>query len=239
RNRLLNELASDWLCMFPLLSVTHNYRLQHSAHHKFVNDPQRDPDMTLLQAGGHRFRHPMPRRQFLWECVVKRLVWVPGLLHYTLIRSRSSTLSAGSGPYRAKREPARFLALPGALHLFSLVVLANLLAALRQPLLLAVVPACLWAVVMTLYGLAPANWYPEPAVKPVVSPRWWTLCRLTYSTVLLTGLSWMTYLTGKPWGLYYVVLWIVPLLWVFPFLMILREEVQHGGAGRGRLRHAR
>src|SRR5947209_4751710 len=40
RNRLFNELASDWLCMFPLFSSTHFYRLQHLAHHQFVNDPE-------------------------------------------------------------------------------------------------------------------------------------------------------------------------------------------------------
>src|SRR5262249_30044834 len=89
------------------------------------------------------------------------------------------------------------------------------------------------------YALAPERWYPEPLVKPEVGPRWWTLSRLTYSTVLLTGLGWMTYLTGKPWGLYYVLLWIIPLLTVFPFLMMLREEIQHGHAGQQRPPHSR
>src|SRR5690242_6788098 len=28
RNRRLNELASDWLCMFPMWGITHNYRVQ-------------------------------------------------------------------------------------------------------------------------------------------------------------------------------------------------------------------
>src|SRR5579884_2930465 len=43
RNRLLNELVSDWFCMFPVFSTTHNYRHQHLAHHQHVNDPGRDP----------------------------------------------------------------------------------------------------------------------------------------------------------------------------------------------------
>ena len=42
RNRWLNELASDWLCMYPLFTTTYMYRLQHLAHHQFVNDPERD-----------------------------------------------------------------------------------------------------------------------------------------------------------------------------------------------------
>src|SRR5947209_15178520 len=39
KNRLFNDLASDWLCMFPLFGSTQHYRLQHIAHHQFVNDP--------------------------------------------------------------------------------------------------------------------------------------------------------------------------------------------------------
>src|SRR5262249_9786497 len=46
RNRTFNELASDWFCLFPLFSSTHHYRLQHLAHHQFVNDPDRDPDVS-------------------------------------------------------------------------------------------------------------------------------------------------------------------------------------------------
>src|SRR5262245_28967141 len=45
-NRRLNEFISDWFCLFPLFSSTHHYRLQHLAHHQFVNDPQRDPDVS-------------------------------------------------------------------------------------------------------------------------------------------------------------------------------------------------
>jgi len=33
RHRLLNELTSDLLCMFPVWSTTHHYRIQHLAHH--------------------------------------------------------------------------------------------------------------------------------------------------------------------------------------------------------------
>ena len=38
-NRKLNELASDWLAAFPILTTTYHYRLHHLAHHQFVNDP--------------------------------------------------------------------------------------------------------------------------------------------------------------------------------------------------------
>ena len=58
KNRYWNDLASDLLCMFPLYSSTHHYRLQHIAHHQFVNDPERDgpeliePALRLARTAG-------------------------------------------------------------------------------------------------------------------------------------------------------------------------------------------
>src|SRR5438067_10651805 len=36
RNRWLNELASDWLCMFPIFTTTYSFRLFHLSHHQFI-----------------------------------------------------------------------------------------------------------------------------------------------------------------------------------------------------------
>ena len=51
-HRVLNELASDWFCMFPIWSVTNNYRIQHLAYHQYVNDPESPPGPELH--GGKR-----------------------------------------------------------------------------------------------------------------------------------------------------------------------------------------
>ena len=64
RNRKLNELASDFLCMFSVWSTTHHYRLQHMAHHQFPNDPQRDPDVAQMEGSGHSFHFPMSAGPF-------------------------------------------------------------------------------------------------------------------------------------------------------------------------------
>ena len=51
RARYANALASDWFCMYPLFGSTQHYRLQHIAHHQFVNDPDRDPDVSPVSMG--------------------------------------------------------------------------------------------------------------------------------------------------------------------------------------------
>src|SRR5712691_9178477 len=65
KNRFINDLVSDWLCMFPLFSSPQHYRLQHIAHHQFVNDPDRDPDISQLQTSGHWLNFPVARGTFL------------------------------------------------------------------------------------------------------------------------------------------------------------------------------
>src|SRR2546423_416623 len=107
RNRRLNELASDFLCMFPVWSTTHLYRMQHLAHHQFPNDPERDPDVLQMEASGHRFEFPMPPGQFIWECVIKQLVWLPGLIRYIRMRAKFAATGEGSGPYKTRKTRAK------------------------------------------------------------------------------------------------------------------------------------
>jgi fatty acid desaturase len=239
RNRRLNELASDWFCMFPLLSVTHNYRLQHLAHHQFVNDEARDPDLGFMKAVGHCYRVALPRWPFVRRCVARRFLWVPGLVRYIRVRAQHTAAGGGSGPYQGKGKRSRFLVTVGIVYILSLVGVLTALAYLASPWLLAAVPAAMLAAVLTFYLLAPERLYPHSLVRPDVPPRWYTLLRMTHLTLLLSAVAWLSYLTDRPWGLYFVVLWVVPLLTVFPFLMILREDVQHGDAGRGRFDHTR
>jgi len=239
RNRLLNELASDWLCMFPLLSLTHNYRLQHLSHHQYVNHPEHDPDLIFMRAVRHCFRPHMPRWAYLSQCVIRRLLWVPGLVRYIRVRARYTATGSGSGPYQGRRPRSRLLIGVGIGYFLALAVTMTALAAWGNPRLLALVPAAMLAVVAGFYALVPDRLYPQTLVKPDVPPRCYTLLRMTYMTLLYTGLAWLGYLTDRPWGLYYVLLWVVPLLTAFPFFMILREEVQHGHTDRGRFTSTR
>jgi fatty acid desaturase len=239
RNRVLNELASDWFCMFPLWSVTNNYRTQHLAHHQYVNDPERDPDLSFMEESGHHFPFPMSRGRFFWACVVKTALWVPGLIRYARIRSRHINLGTGVGPYAPRRKGSRWLIPIGAAYVLTLVGTLGGLVTLGDPWLLAGVPAGLWLLIVAFYGLLPERYYPQSLIKPDVSRRWVSVLRVSHITLVFTCLAWLTYVTGQPWALYYAVLWVVPLLTTFAFFMILREGIQHGALGRERFLHTR
>src|SRR4029079_14247806 len=74
-NRKLNELASDWLAAFPILTTTYHFRLHLLAHNQFVNDPERDPDSSQLHESDHWLDFPVTHVEMLWA-LLKQL-WIP------------------------------------------------------------------------------------------------------------------------------------------------------------------
>jgi fatty acid desaturase len=127
----------------------------------------------------------------------------------------------------------------GVAYVLTLMGTLTGLVLLGDPRLLAVVPAGLWLLILGFYALVPERHYPQSLIKVDVSRRWVTVLRMTHITLVFTTLAWLTYLTGEPWALYYALLWVVPLLTTFAFLMILREGIQHGALGRERFLHTR
>src|SRR5207253_7717712 len=63
--------------------------------------------------------------------------------------------------------------------------------------------------------------------------------RVAHFTLMLCAVAWLTVLTGRPWWLYYLVLWIVPLGTAFAFFMVVRQIVQHGNADQERFTNTR
>lgn len=178
KNRILNEVVSDWLCSYPLFSSTHQFRLHHLVHHHFVNDPVRDPDFSQLKMSGHWLKFPVSKGKFLTQ-LLKQL-WLLNLLRYIWVRARYDSL-----------------------------------------------------------GLLPDRHLLRGRFKPVISTRLAILMRVSFLIILFTLLRGLRYWTGVSVGLYFLVLWIVPLVTTFSFFMILRQLVQHGNGGRGWLNNTR
>jgi fatty acid desaturase len=238
RNRIANELVSDLFCMFPLFSSTHHYRLQHLAHHQFVNDPLRDPDVSQLQTSGHWLPFPLARRAFVLT-IVKQL-WPLNLIRFILIRARYNATGTDKNPYMRKgvkqsKLPVRI----GLLSLVSQIALLTTLVWTDSTLLLAILPPALLAAVLVFYTLIPARHYHQSRLHPAISQRWMTLLRVSFLTSVFYALAWTTALTGEWAAVYYFLLWLVPILTSFPFFMILRQLVQHGNGGRGWLTNTR
>lgn len=239
RHRLLNELVAEWFCMFPLLGTTHSYRVQHLGHHQYPNDPERDPDWTQMTRSGHRLTFPLTLRQFLWHGLFRHLLWPPSLIRYVLVRASFLVHQGEDTPYRMKRFAARGLRLVGVTYHVALVAVLAACVWFDEPWALAAVPPALLLAALAVYVVAPERWFAEYAIKPDLSVRWQSCLRLTFNTLALSGLAWLTYATGRPWWLYAFVLWVLPLGTSFAFFMVLRQIVQHGNADRERFTNTR
>jgi fatty acid desaturase len=219
KNRTLNELASDVLCTFPLFSSTHLYRLQHLAHHQFVNDPDRDPDQAQMRSSGHRLPFPLAKKRFL--LILLAQLWLPKLVRFTLARSKSATTGGAGNPYqRPGEKPSKTWNR-------------------ADPTWLVAMPLALWLCVMTAFALLPTHRFLSSRLTPPIHPRYTSMLRVTFITCVLVSLAWLERLTPAPAAGYYLLLWVLPLFTSFAFFMMLRQVVQHGNADRGKLTNTR
>ena len=239
RHRRLNELASDWLCMFPVFSTTHGYRIQHLAHHQFPNHPERDPDVLQMEASGHRFRFPMARALFVWRCVLKQLLWPPGLVRYILSRARYASVDGADGPYAARGPRSPWPTAVAVVYVAVLYAFLKTQGPGGSPWLLALVPLALWLPVLAFFAACPERSFARSALRPDIPTRWTLLMRVSHFSLVLLAIAWIKQATGFSLSGYYWLLWILPLVTAFPFFMLMRQVVQHGNADQGRLTNTR
>ena len=238
RGRYLNDLAADLLTMFPLFSSIYHYRLQHLAHHQFVNDPDRDPDVSQLQTSGHWLDFPVPKRAAV-VAFVKQL-WLPRLVRFMRVRAKYNATGTDKNPYLFKgKKPSKGAVRVGVVYLLALVATLTALFYLADVWALAVVPAGMWLVVALVFLRLPADRYHQSRLHPVIHARYTSILRVGFITAVFTTLAVVTKQTGAPAVGYYAVLWLVPLFTSFAFFMILRQVVQHGNGGRGWLTNTR
>jgi len=238
-NRRLNELASDWLAAYPILTTTYHFRLHHLAHHQFVNDPERDPDVSQLHESHHWLDFPITHVEMLWA-LLKQL-WLPNLFRYTLTRARYSALGQGSrNPYADPDRPGTSWPLRvGILFTIGAPAVVIPLVAQANALAVAIVLPVLWAAVVAYLALIPEDYYPRTRLDPVIPHRWTAVGRVTYLALLYGAVSAVELIGWGPAWAYFGLLWLVPVFTTFPLFMILRQWVQHGNADRGRYTNTR
>lgn len=238
KNRRLNDLASDWFTMFPIYGATHLYRLQHLAHHQFVNDPDRDPDVSQLQTSGHWLKFPVGKKQFLLT-LVKQL-WIPNLVRFMRVRAKYNATGTDKNPYVKKgQKPSKAAVLVGVAYIGTLFFSLIGLVLLGNSLLLAVVPAAMWVAVCAVFWRMPDEKFNRSRLHPVVPLRTMTMLRLGHISLVFAAIANLTHYTGAPAWLYYYLLWLLPLFTSYAFFMILRQIVQHGNADRSWLTNTR
>ncbi|MBM3982310.1 MAG: fatty acid desaturase [Planctomycetes bacterium] len=239
RNRVLNDLASDLLTMFPLFASIYHYRLQHLAHHQFVNDPDRDPDVSQLKTSGHWLGFPLAR-----PAVIRALVRQMSpfrLIRFMRIRAQYNATGTDKNPYMLKgQKPSKGAVRVGVLYLLAVVAaLTTLFYTADEWWVLPAVTGAMWLAVTAVFLRLPDHKYHQSKLRPVIHARYTSALRVGFITLLLTALAVVTKLTGAPAVPYFLLLWVVPLFTSFAFFMILRQLVQHGNGGRGWINNTR
>ncbi len=238
-NRALNELASDWLAALPILTTTYHYRLHHLAHHQFVNDSERDPDISQLQESDHWLDFPITHVEVLWA-LLKQL-WLPNLFRYTLTRAKYGSLGTGThNPYADPEHPGTIRPLrAGGIFAVGAPLFVIPLSIMGYGLAVAIILPVMWAAVVTILWNLPDDAYPRTRLSPVIPIRLLGISRVTYLALLYGVLSVVQLAGWGPAWAYFGLLWVIPLFTTFPLFMILRQWVQHGNADRGRYTNTR
>jgi fatty acid desaturase len=238
RNRKLNDLVSDWLCMFPLLTATHIFRQFHLCHHQFINDPKLDPDYAQLNDAGQWLGFPVSKRRFLLS-LLRQFTIVP-LVRYVLVRGKTNSLGTFDNPYADPAKPVSQW--PNRIQIGFLLVSvgSQIVVAYTAPLwAVLVVPAATLPIGIALLLMIPREHYSASKLIPPVSPRANMIGNLVYLALLHVTLSTVQILTGAPVWVYMGLLWVLPLMTAFPLCMVLRQQVQHGNGDRGWLTNTR
>lgn len=238
RDRLLNELASEWFCMFPIFATTHYYRLQHFGHHKHTNDSERDPDLIQLRLSGHAYPFPMTLLQFLWKCILVQILWPPNLVRYVLVRS-AFYFRNGCKSLRVKRQTSAWLKLTVVVYHCVLCTILISGAWNGEESILFGFPVIVLGLMATFLIWVPSTWFCEYSLKSALSERLRCLLRLLFNSLVLCGLAICTYVTGVPGWLYFILFWLVPAGTSLAFFMMLGQVSQHGCADQGYITNTR
>jgi len=246
KNRLLNELASDLLCMFPLFSTTSQYRVMHLGHHDYVNDWEHDPELLNLGKTRMMDRFPMPIRRFISNFYIRTL-WPPVLFRYVWDNFYCITLGNAKHPYRPSSKlppppmigPFRVTSVLGLGYIAAMVVVLSPAAyRLSSGMFLAAALAS-WLIAVLICVALPSHWFFRQIFRPVISSKTTSVMRLGYFTAIEVVVAWSRVHLGPQWAAYFYLLWVLPLFTTWPYFMLLRDLYQHANADDGKYTNSR
>ncbi|MBX7105081.1 MAG: fatty acid desaturase [Gemmataceae bacterium] len=238
RHRLANELVSDIFCMYPVFTTTHHYRLQHLAHHQFVNDPDRDPNFGQLQVNGYWTKFPITRPEFWSQLGRSLLPW--NLLNYIRITAKYNSMPTEKNPYQRPGDGAAKIArIIGVGYFFVMMIALVLLGRYESESVLLGGAAAMTVGVCTFYALIPSRWFTRSRIHPTISMRWVSVLRLAVMSIMFTAIGWLAMRYGRRIVTYFFFLWMLPLGTSFSFFMMMRQLLQHSNGDRGWLTNTR
>jgi fatty acid desaturase len=186
----------------------------------------------------------MPKASFIYHYYLK-FFWPPFILANLLDLLDVLAIGSGMSPIPVDEKPnakggSKFLRVKATI--LGLVYLVILVAAIHLTknqgwVFWAAIAGCYFAAVVVWSRLPASAFY--SAARLSFPHKSAGLLRLTFYAVLFTSFELFRHATGVDLGIPYIVLWIFPLIYVFPYLMILREICQHANAGTGQLDNSR
>lgn len=245
KNKVVNDLIGDWLCLFPLMSSVQLYRLNHMGHHQFVNDPTFDPDYRNME----RFwngRLPRGRWGFFADTYLRPLLAPFSVLRYGTDYVLNNVFAAVDSFYLRKIgivPPASTRMRPGPILAIVWLVLTDIGMILseragRLDLVLASAAVGMVVAVAGAFAL-PDRWvYVSPFREPY-PVRVASAMRLVFLIGGLFALNTFRAWTGGRSTVLFFGLWVLPLLTTFMYYMLLREIYQHGNTDRDRITNTR
>ena len=246
RNRFANDLVADVFCMYPILATIHFYRLFHLAHHRYTNDPERDPDLVNLGAGKGVDDFPMSRLRTILAVYFRAILMPVSFARYGLEYIYINCLGKG-GNVLMEKVPGgdahtvlpRFGTILGLIYLALYnVALWRITATGRGEWLAIAAMAGLAILAIAIPALPAGAFFRSPFRQPY-TPRVASFFRLGFYTLVFAALAHVRWATGGRSAIYPVVLWWLPLTTTFMFFMFLRDIYQHTNADDGRLTHSR
>lgn len=243
RNRKWNDIIADLLCFFPLWSTLVSYRQKHLGHHLYPNAPGKDPNLGSEDAERLFASFPMKSPSGIYRYYAL-FFWPPFVLRYLLdlikvLAVGNSRIAQGEEGGGEGRKGIRPLYL-GLLYLVIFRIFLGFAERTGSDVVAGVGPV-MFHLLLGVGGtlMIPRSWFKKWKVKLNYGVKVAAVIRITFYALLLAGISWGRHFGGFNFGPFYLVFWLLPLVYVFPYLMLLRELYHHANLGTGKLDNSR